>query len=140
MLTGKGWFIWQVSRCEHGSPQAIADQAVAAGLSHVLIKVVDRAHAFGLDWRGHDLVAPVAEALRAQNIQVWGWHYVYGQQPVAEAKAAVQRAHQLGLNGYVIDAEGEYENASMAGPARTFMTTLKAGLPAETLVALSSYR
>jgi len=34
-------------------------------------------------------VAPVAAALHAKGIQVWGWHYVYGQQPVDEAKAAV---------------------------------------------------
>jgi hypothetical protein len=140
MLTGKGWFIWQVSRCEHGSPQAIADRAVGAGLSHVLIKVADRAHAFGIDWRGHDLVAPVAEALRARGVQVWGWHYVYGQQPAAEARAAVERVRQLGLDGYVIDAEGEYEAPGMAGPAHTFMSALKEGLPAETPVALSSYR
>lgn len=140
MLTGKGWFIWQVSRCEHGSPQAIADRAAAAGLSHVLIKVVDRAHAFGISWRGQDLVAPVAEALRARGIQVWGWHYVYGQQPVAEARAAVQRVRQLGLDGYVIDAEGEYERPGMTDPAHAFMNALKESLPAETLVALSSYR
>ncbi len=140
MLTGKGWFIWQVSRCEHGSPAAIADRAAAAGLSHVLIKVADRAHDFGINWHGQDLVAPVAEALRARGIQIWGWHYVYGQQPVDEARAAVKRARQLGLDGYVIDAEGEYESPYMAGPARAFMNTLKEGLPAETLVALSSYR
>jgi hypothetical protein len=29
MLTGKGWFIWQVARCERGMPAAIADKAAA---------------------------------------------------------------------------------------------------------------
>ncbi len=140
MLTGKGWFIWQVSRCEHGSAKAIADRAVAAGLSHVLIKVAERTYAYGIHWLGQDLVAPVAEALRARGIQVWGWHYVYGEQPVDEARAAIRRAHQLRLDGYVIDAEGEYAQPGMAVAAHTFMANLKAGLPAEMPVALSSYR
>ena len=140
MLTGKGWFIWQVSRCEHGSAKAIADKAEAAGLSHVLIKVAERTYSYGLNWHGQDQVAPVAEALRAKGIQVWGWHYVYGQKPVDEAKIAVQRARQLGLDGYVIDAEGEYTAPGMAAAAHTFMASLKGGLPAETVVALSSYR
>jgi hypothetical protein len=140
MLTGKGWFIWQVSRCEHGSPSAIADKAVAAGLSHVLIKVTERTYTYGLDGYGQDLVAPVAAALHAKGIQVWGWHYVYGQQPVDEAKAAVRRVLQLGLDGYVIDAEGEYTAPGMANAAHTFMASLKGGLPAGLPVALSSYR
>jgi hypothetical protein len=140
MLSGKGWFIWQVSRCEHGSPAAIADKAAAAGLSHVLLKVADRTYNYGLNWRGQDQVAPVAAALKAKKIQVWGWHYVYGQNPAGEAKTAVQRAHQLGLDGYVIDAEGEYTAAGMDKAAHTFMVALKAGLPAEMPVALSSYR
>jgi two-component system OmpR family response regulator len=70
MLNGKGWFIWQVSRCEQGRASAIADKAAAAGLTHVLIKVADRHYAYGLDWLGRDLVAPVAEALRARGVQV----------------------------------------------------------------------
>jgi hypothetical protein len=140
MLSGKGWFIWQVSRCEHGVPGAIADQAAAAGLSHVLIKVADRNYAYGIDWRGRDLVAPVAQALQARGIHVWGWHYVYGEKPVDEARAAVRRANQLRLDGYVIDAESEYKQPRMAAAAQTFMTNLKAGLPAQMPVALSSYR
>jgi ketosteroid isomerase-like protein len=140
MLTGKGWFIWQVSRCEHGSASAIADKAAAAGLSHVLIKMVDRTYAYGINLLGKDLVAPVAAALKARGIQVWGWHYVYGERPVDEARAAIRRANQLQLDGYVIDAEGEYTQPGMAAAAHTFMANLKAGLPAEMPVALSSYR
>ncbi len=140
MLSGKGWFIWQVSRCEQGLASAIADKAAAAGLTHVVIKVADRYYAYGLDWLGRDLVAPVAEALRGRGVQVWGWHYVHGEKPVDEARAAVRRASQLGLDGYVIDAEGEYEQSGMAGAAHTFMQNLKAGLPAAMPVALSSYR
>jgi hypothetical protein len=136
---GKGWFIWQIPKCEGGGPGAIADQAAAAGCTHVLVKVAERTFGFGFDKLGRDLVPPVAEALRARGIQVWGWHYVYGDNPTGEANVAVQRCMQLKLDGYVIDAEKEYKQPGKAAAARTFMNVLRAGLP-NTLIALSSYR
>ncbi len=139
-LYGKGWFIWQVGRCEGGSPAAIAEKAAAAGLTHVLLKVAERTFAYGLDRHGQDMVVPVVEALRQKGLQVWGWHYVYGEKPVEEARIGVQRAVQLGLDGYVIDAEAEYKLPGRSAAARAFMSTLRSGLPSTTLVALSSYR
>ncbi len=138
-LQGKGWFVWQIPKCEGGSPAAIADQAVAAGCTHVLIKVAERTFGFGFDKLGRDLVPPVAEALRARGVQVWGWHYVYGDNPAGEANVAVQRCRQLRLDGYVIDAEKEYKQPGKAAAARTFMNIVRAGLP-NTLIALSAYR
>src|SRR5258705_7115820 len=140
MLTGKGWFIWQVARCERGIAAAIADKAAAAGLSHVLLKVAERTYAYGIDRKGHDMVAPVAAALRERGIGVWGWHYVYGDKPGDEAQCAVQRVRELGLDGYVIDAEAPYKVPGKAEAARQFMAQLRAGLPRDTPVALSSYR
>lgn len=139
-LYGKGWFIWQVGRCEGGAPEAIADKAVAAGLTHVLLKIAERTFAYGFDRHGRDLVGPVAEALRQRGLQVWGWHYVYGEKPVDEARIAVQRATELGLTGYVIDAESEYRQPGRSAAARAFMSALRAGLPASMLVALSTFR
>lgn len=138
-LTGKGWFIWQIPRCEAGEPAAIAAKAVAASCTHVLLKIAERTHGFAFDRFGRDLAAPVVEALQARGLQVWGWHYVYGDNPTAEAAAAVQRVRQLGLDGYVIDAEQEYKHPGKAVSARMFMNTLRQGLP-DTPVALSSYR
>ena len=139
-LTGKGWFIWQVSRCEGGDPQAIADKAVAGGVTHVLIKVAERTYTYNIDRTGRDLAQALADELRARGLQVWGWHYVYGDKPVDEAEAAVKRVAQLKLDGYVIDAEAEYKRPGKAAAAQRFMATLRAGLPEGVLVALSSYR
>ncbi len=138
-LHGKGWFIWQIPRCENGQLAAIAETAHAAGLTHLLIKIAERTYAFGYDKDGRDLVAPVVSALRARGMGVWGWHYVYGDDPKREAEAAIKRVTQLGLDGYVIDAEAEYKRPGKASAARTFMQTLRAGLP-NTPIALSSYR
>ena len=138
-LSGKGIFIWQVAQCEGGNPEQIAGRAEAAGLSHVLIKIADTHWAFGFDRFNHDRLPPVVEALRRRGIQAWGWHYVRGDDPVGEARAAVSRTRALGLDGYVIDAEKEYKQPGKGGAARTFMEHLRAGLP-EAPVALSSYR
>jgi hypothetical protein len=140
-LLGKGMMIWIVSRCENGNPEAIAKTAQAAGLTHVLIKIANGTRSFNLDANtGADLVAPVVQSLKNRGISVWGWHYVYGDAPNAEADIAIQRVRELNLDGYLIDAEGEYKEPGKDASAKAFMTRLKAGLASSTPVGLSSYR
>ncbi len=139
-LQGKGFMIWQISRCEGGNAAQIASVAKAAGLTHVLIKIADGPHTYNVNQQTKiDLVPPVASALRAQGIQVWGWHYVYGYNPVGEAQIAIKRTNELNLDGYVIDAEGEYKQPGKAAAATTFMNELRKGIPKKQ-VALCSYR
>jgi len=139
-LQGKGFYLWQIKRCEGGSATAIANAAVQAGLSHVLIKIADGTSSYNLDaTTGADLVPPVLQALKARNIQVWGWHYVYGYDPLGEANIAIQRIQQLGLDGYAIDAEDQYKLPGRDVVAGQFMTRLRAALPTFP-IALSSYR
>jgi hypothetical protein len=140
-LYGKGYFLWKIPHVMGGDPAAIAAKAEDAGLSHVLIKIAD-----GADWVYNynyddevDLVPPVRDALREAGMFVWGWHYVRGDDPVAEAHLAVQRMRELNLDGYVIDAEGEYKERGKTAAARRFMEELRDGLP-KTPIAFSSYR
>lgn len=140
-LYGKGFFIWQIPRCENGDPAAIAVKARAADLSHVLIKIADGPNwPYNFDFdKNIDLVPPVREALKASGIQVWGWHYVKGEDPINEARLAVRRTRELGLDGYVIDAEGEYKRPGKRNAASRFMQELRLGLP-NLPIALCSYR
>jgi hypothetical protein len=138
-LNGKGFWIWQIPHCEQGNPTQIAARADSAGLTHVLIKIADAGNAFNIDKNGKDLVPPVVAALHARGIQAWGWHYVYGYDPNAEARVAVQRTLALQLDGYVIDAESEYKYSGRAAVAQNFCTQLRAGLGSFP-IALSSYR
>lgn len=128
-----------MANCEGGNPEAIAAKAVAAGLSHVLLKIADTRYPFGFDRQNRDLVKPVVAALHNRGVQAWGWHYVKGDDPTGEAKVAVERSRALNLDGYCIDAEGEYKSAGKVAAARAYMTDLRAGLP-NMLIALSSYR
>jgi len=139
-LTGKGYYIWIVKQCENGDPNAIAALAREANLSHVLIKIADGAFPYNIDLNnGFDYARPAIKKLQAQNIQVWGWHYVYGNYPDQEAEIAVTRALELGVDGFVVDAELEYQDRSKAPAASRYMNILRSNLGSMP-VALSSYR
>jgi len=139
-LTGKGFFIWKIKDCESGSASAIAAAAKSAGLSHVLIKIADGVNSYNVDSStGVDYVPSVVSALHSVGIQAWGWHYIYGENPGKEAWCGGQRTKQLGLDGYVIDAESEYKASGMAAKASRYMTDLRSYL-GNTPVALSSFR
>jgi hypothetical protein len=139
-LEGKGFFIWKIRDCEAGNPENIAAIAKQAGLQHVLIKIADGVFAYNKDRNNdRDLVPPVVEALRAQGISVWGWHYIYGNHPISEANIAAERVKELGLDGYVIDAEIEFEQPGKANAAQRYIDRLRTELPNLPL-ALSSFR
>ncbi len=138
-LKGKGFFTFIIPNCEGGNPAAILAAAQAAGLSHVLVKIADGAKPFGIEPGGEDYTLPVVQALRGAGIAVWGWHYVYGNDPSGEAKIAIQRVQDLSLDGYVVDAEDEYKQPGKDKVARRFMTEVRAVL-GELPIALSSYR
>ncbi len=141
MISGKGMYLWKIYLCEGGNVDTIANLAQQAGLSHVLIKIADGTNIYNYDWTNHrDLVPPLVSALRARGIQPWGWHYIYGRDPAGEATVAAQRIRQLGLDGYVIDAEMEFEASGMANAARTFMITLRNQMPSGVPIGLSSFR
>jgi hypothetical protein len=139
-LSGKGYFIWAIPRTEGGSTTTIVNLAKAAGLTYVIIKIADGVEPIHQDTvTGADQIPPLLNALHSAGIQVWGWHYVYGRDPIGEAKLAVERSLKLGLDGYVINAEIEYKVRGMDVAARAYMGELKKGLKAMP-VALSSFR
>ena len=134
-LHGKGMFIWKIRRCEGGDPEAIARVAAEAGLTHVVVKVADGIYKYNV-LRGRDLVPPLITAMKRRGIQVWGWHYVYGNDPVGEANRALQRARELDLEGYILDAEDHYKGKFRQ--ARVFMRRIQGNMPIP--LGLSSYR
>ena len=138
MLTGKGMFIWRIQECHNGSVSEITRTAVEANYSHVLIKIANGIYSYNYDWEKNiDLVPPLVAALKNKGIRVWGWHYVFGDQPGQEAQKAISRIRQLGLDGYAIDAEGHYKGKFAS--ATIFMNQLTASIK-DIPIALSSYR
>ena len=139
-IQGKGFFIWRVPNTEGGNPQAIANLAVASGFAHIVIKIADGAYSYNVDkTSGNDMALAVVQALQAENIECWGWHYVYGDDPLGEARKAIQRVKDLNLAGYVIDAEAEYKKPGKDAAARSYMSAIRTALPSLP-IALCSYR
>ena len=139
-LTGKGYYIWKVNFCENGDPDRITALAKEANLSHVLIKVADGAFPYNIDPdSGVDYARPVIKKLQAANIAVWGWHYVYGSYPDQEGEIAVKRTLDLGLDGFVVNAESPYQTPTKAPAASRYMNILRSNLGSLPM-ALSSYR
>lgn len=132
-IEGKGFYIWKIHRCEDGDPVAITRRALDAGLAHVLVKIADGPSAYNVD-----LAAPVVESLKAAGISVWGWQFAYGNEPFGEADIAIHRIRTLGLDGFVVNAEGPYKGKHAAASA--YMERLRQKLGEKLPIALSSFR
>lgn len=140
MLQGKGFFTWKIPRCEGGDPYAIAGVAKSAHLTHVLIKLADGTVTYNGSWgMEEDFITPVIHVLKSQGIKVWGWHYIYGYNPIGEVNKAIQRINQYDLDGYVLDVEKEFQEDGKRIAAKRFMNIFRSAFP-ELPVALSSYR
>jgi len=137
-LQGKGFFAFNLPDCEGGDPSSILAAAQAAGLSHIIVKIADGAKEAGIDASGVDFTAPVVQALHQAGMTVWGWQYVYGDNPSAEATIAITRTQALGLDGYVVSAGEEFERPGRAIAAHQFITTVRGALKVP--IALNSYR
>ncbi len=139
-LQGKGFFIWKIPSCENGNPEYIATQAANAKLTHVLVKIADGPNKSNFDTtRNVDLVPAVVNALKNRGIETWGWQYVYGSDPIREAQMGGARAKALGVKGFVVDAEMQFEYAGKDVTATSYMTELRKYLPSLP-IALSTFR
>jgi len=136
MLQGKGYFMWKAINCKAGRPEEIAAEAFAADLGHVLIKIADGPFRYNIEV---DLPAIVA-ALKAVGVTVWGWQYIYGGNPAAEAQVAIREIQRTGVTGFVVNAEKEYKAIGMGPRASAYMQALRAGVGGDFPIALSTYR
>lgn len=120
-LIGKGIWIWKTTNCENGDLDAIVRRATSAGFTHLILKIADGDDPYQI-WDRRDTALELIPRLHAAGITVWGWNYIYGDPPARdagkprywelEAQGNVKRIQQLiplGLQGFVIDAEREYE-------------------------------
>jgi len=144
-LIGGGAFIWQVKRLV----DALNGYDVLAGaieqwrLTHVLIKIADGTYPYNYDWETkEDFALGLVLALRVlyPECQLWGWQYVYGDNPMGEATQAIDRFKALDLDGFAINAEAQYKIGDKEIQAKVYMARLLDGLGEDVPIALSSYR
>ena len=98
----QGMWIWYVDRSDGGSIPQIVARAKRYGIGTLYIKAGDG----GSVWS--QFTSSLVEALHQGGLDVCAWQFVYGDNPVAEAKVGAA-AVRHGADCLVIDAEGDYE-------------------------------
>ena len=130
IFAGDGMWIWYVAKSEGGNLDSIALRAKAAGISTVFVKSADR----GNVWQ--QFSPQFVADLHARGMRVCAWQYVYGADPLAEARAAVASI-AAGADCFVIDAETEYEGRY--APAQRYMAALRAAIGPDYPVGFTSF-
>lgn len=95
-------WIWYVDRSDGGEPSRIIARARRFAIGTVYIKAGDG----GTVWSQFN--SSLVDALHRGGLDVCAWQFVYGNQPLAEAKVGAA-AVRHGADCLVIDAEGQYE-------------------------------
>jgi len=119
---GKGLWIWEIQALlsQYGTIDAACQKCKDTNISYVIIKAGDGKNTW--PQFSKDLIGK----FKFYGINVYAWSYVYGDDPVREAQIA-SWALNLGADGFVIDAESEYQGKNTQ--AVTMMTELRKGNP-----------
>lgn len=126
----QGMWVWYVSHSEGGSVGAIIARAKANDIGTVYVKAGDGAGAWSQFSRG------LVQALHQGGLDVCAWQFVYGDNPVAEAKVAAA-AVAKGADCFVIDAEAEYEGKYAS--ADRYIRALRARIGETFPIALAGF-
>jgi hypothetical protein len=109
---GKCLHIWKIKDIEGGDFDLIAETAGLLGVDRISVKAANGTALYNQRWTGFgwadDLLPPFVEHMQAAGFMVYGWHYLYGFNPVGEFDAAMKRIALF--DGYEWDAEGYYKN------------------------------
>jgi putative peptidoglycan binding protein len=98
----QGQWVWYVSRSEGGSIRGIIARAKRNDVGTVYVKSGDGDDYWSQFNRG------LVNALHRAGLSVCAWHFVYGDQPLAEARVSAA-AVKAGADCFAIDAEADYE-------------------------------
>jgi hypothetical protein len=126
----QGMWVWYVSHSEGGSIPAIIARAKADDIGTVYVKAGDGGGSWSQFSRG------LVQALHRGGLDVCAWQFVYGDNPLAEAKVAAA-AVAKGADCFVIDAEADYEGKYAA--AETYVRALRARIGATFPVSLAGF-
>lgn len=130
VFDGSGMWIWYLRRAAGGDPEAIAAKAAAAGVRTIFVKSADGTNVWS------QFSASAVAALKATGLNVCGWQFVYGNDPLGEARAAAA-AKTAGADCFVIDAEGAYEGKY--AQAQRYTQALRAAVGDDYPIGLTSF-
>ncbi len=147
--TGKGMWIWQIWNCENGNLDSITSRLKKSGVTWVAVKLGDSNSFY--DGAGGTLYgwastyggfAAVINSFHNNGIKVYGWGYIYGASKWSGGGTEAGVTNEIlsipGIDGFIIDAEVEFEASGMTAVAAQYLNTVRAAHPSS-FVALTSF-
>jgi hypothetical protein len=123
-FAGKSIFVWENEAILNNQPNLIAQKLANAGFETVYLHITDGLY---IPWVGYPAVRngrpnrvniDLVSALKARGLHVYGWGAVYNADLVRQAQLAAQRCAELGLDGHIFDAEGDFEEPAQGANSR----------------------
>jgi len=135
---GKGLYVWNIV----DMPPMWIDKFLATGITWIAVKVANGVNSSNLrklscGGTADDILGPFIASAKMGGMNVLGWQYVYGFNPLDEAEKAAQRVEKFELDGFIIDAEHQYKGKH--SQARSYSEVLRMFMP-DTPIGLSTYR
>jgi hypothetical protein len=144
---GQGDWIWEMSSCETAlgvaTPQAVIDYEANKGMQWVCVKAVDGPYYFtaggGLSSSSgqSQWTSTIINEAHAKGMKIFAWGYVAGNNSTydggdteAQELALAKWADSVGGDGFIIDAEIQYEtNATRVADASLYASGIKSAYP-----------
>ncbi|MGH9124836.1 MAG: hypothetical protein ACRDZ8_08945, partial [Acidimicrobiales bacterium] len=137
-ISDKGMFIWQIHLTSGGDVSAIVNQAVAAGLRQVWVRVGDSFDGF----YGASELDTLVPALHRVGVAVVGWGFPYLYDPVGDAAWTAEAMAWRGpggarLDGWGADIETSSEGTALDGTrSSTYLGLVRPDMGGRPLVAI----
>jgi len=157
--SGKGFWIWQILQVQklyneaHLQVKAVAAEAVRLGVDHVVVKIATDYGRYNMRRpdpnvaivRWDDLIPTLAHELQKNNVEVYGYAGAVGgtvNYPERNARFHVERALQFGLDGLIVNAEGQDWQSSQKrySAATIYARTAQQVSAGRISIGLSTYR
>ncbi len=146
-------WIWQIYNDENGNLSSVISRLKKAGVTWVAVKLGDSNSFWDspnnttvYPWASHyGGFAAVIDTFHNNGIKVYGWQYVYGTNKWTGSTTLANEADVTdailnlpGLDGFIIDAEAEFEASGMTTVAALYMDSIRAAHP-NSFIALTSF-
>lgn len=106
-----GAWLWYIEITGYTSHQALAEKLKSLGVKRIYVKVAD-GKVNTNQWP--ELTDDeVVKAYKSKGLEVWAWSYNYPGNDSLQA-AALYMAYKTGYEGYIIDAESEFDGKDAA--------------------------
>ncbi len=149
---GKGMWTWQIWNSDNGNLDSVITTLKEYGVKWITVKLGDGNNSWDrpgqalYEWASqYGGVDSVIARFRENGIKVFGWQYVYGTDKWSGAGVAAnefdvtsQILNTPGIDGFIIDAEVQFQSAGMDTVAADYMDSIRTHFP-HAFVALSSF-